>query len=78
MFIIMPRPKKCRMIGETPQTVYFKPRGVPINELEIVELSLDENARKKITEAIIHGKAIKLNEKFCSGGDKLCHGDAPL
>ena len=38
----MPRPKKCRCINCTPNTSYFKPKGIPIFELEEVSLSLDE------------------------------------
>ncbi len=38
----MPRPKKCRLIGEKPTILYFKPRGIPARELEEVELTLDE------------------------------------
>ncbi len=42
MSIIMPRPKKYRLIGETPLALYFKPRGIPLRDLEEIELSLDE------------------------------------
>ena len=38
----MPRPCKCRIIEGSPAVVYFKPRAVPLCELEEVELSLDE------------------------------------
>jgi len=38
----MPRPFKCRFITTTPETDYFKPRGIPLNELEEVVLTLDE------------------------------------
>jgi uncharacterized protein len=38
----MPRPCKCRQIDGTPGAVYFKPRAVPLCDLEEVELSLDE------------------------------------
>ncbi len=38
----MSRPKKCRCINCTPNTSYFKPRGIPIFQLEEVSLSLDE------------------------------------
>jgi len=38
----MSRPKKCRCIHCTPNTAYFKPKGIPIFELEEVSLSLDE------------------------------------
>ena len=91
----MPRRKKCRMIGEMPGVLFFKPRGIPTSDLEIVELSMDEleaiklkdmvgldqeecaekmgisrptfhriltKARRKIADAMINGKAIKLDE----------------
>ena len=38
----MPRPKKCRQIRWRGNATYFKPRGVPINALQEVELSLEE------------------------------------
>lgn len=38
----MPRPKKKRTIRFNPEVDYFKPRGVPISEIENVEISLEE------------------------------------
>ena len=38
----MSRPKKCRCVSCTPNTSYFKPKGIPIYQLEEVSLSLDE------------------------------------
>lgn len=38
----MPRPKKKRTIRFDPEVDYFKPRGVPISNLESVEISLEE------------------------------------
>jgi predicted DNA-binding protein (UPF0251 family) len=38
----MPRPKLCRKIKFNPQITYFKPQGVPLRKLEIVELSFEE------------------------------------
>ncbi len=38
----MPRPKLCRKIGFNPQVKYFKPQGVPMSQLEIIELSVEE------------------------------------
>ncbi len=38
----MSRPKCCRRVGCAPDRNYFKPRGIPISELEEVVLSLDE------------------------------------
>ncbi len=89
----MVRPRLCRRIGFNPNITYFKPQGVPMRELEIVELTAEEvealrlrnteeleqveaakkmntsqstfqrilsSAYKKITEALIDGKAIKI------------------
>ena len=38
----MARPKRCRRIGSTPGSSYFKPRGIPLSALEEVVLSFDE------------------------------------
>ena len=38
----MPRPFKCRRISTAPDADYFKPRGIPLSELEEVVLTLDE------------------------------------
>ena len=38
----MPRPRLCRRIRFDPEVVYFKPRGVPMSCLKIVELTLEE------------------------------------
>ena len=38
----MARPKKCRCIGCSPNASYFKPKGIPLFQLEEVRLSLDE------------------------------------
>lgn len=38
----MPRPRLCRHIEFDPNVTYFKPRGVPMRELEIVELTVEE------------------------------------
>jgi len=89
----MTRPRLCRRIRFNPNITYFKPQGVPMIELEIVELTTEEvealrlkntegldqeesakkmntsqstfqrilsSAYKKITEAIVQGKAIKI------------------
>jgi len=36
------RPQKCRFVKESPSINYYKPRGVPISELDVVELTIDE------------------------------------
>jgi len=89
----MPRPKLRRRINFNPNITYFKPQGVPMRELELVELSMEEleayrlrhikdldqeeaamemhtsqstyqrilySAYKKIADALIGGKAIKI------------------
>lgn len=89
----MPRPRLCRKIEFNPSVTYFKPQGVPMRCLEIVELTTEEmeayrlrhindlkqreaankmrtsqstyqrilySAYKKIADALINGKAIKI------------------
>ena len=89
----MSRPRLCRRIRFNPDVTYFKPQGVPMRFLEVIELTTEEvealrlknikdleqeeaakkmntsqstfqrilsSAYKKITEAIIEGKAIKI------------------
>jgi len=38
----MPRPRLHRRIKFNPEVTYFKPQGVPLRHLEIVELSYEE------------------------------------
>ncbi len=38
----MSRPKCCRRIGCVPGVSYYKPRGIPLSELEEIHLTLDE------------------------------------
>lgn len=38
----MPRPFRCRRIRCRPDKNYFKPRGIPADELEEINLTLDE------------------------------------
>ena len=89
----MPRPRLCRKIRFNPNVTYFKPQGVPLRFLKVVDLSLEEvealrlkniknleqiecakemktsqstyqrilsSANKKISDALINGKAIKI------------------
>ncbi|PIS17166.1 MAG: hypothetical protein COT59_02100 [Candidatus Nealsonbacteria bacterium CG09_land_8_20_14_0_10_42_14] len=91
----MVRPRLCRRIRFNPNVTYFKPQGVPMRFLEVVELTTEEvealrlrnikdleqeeaakkmntsqstfqrilsSAYKKITEALINGKAIKIKK----------------
>jgi predicted DNA-binding protein (UPF0251 family) len=92
----MPRPKKYRRVCCNPSVFYFKPRGIPVYELEEVILDSDEleslrladlltfshekaaeemkisratfgriveSARKKIADAVINGKAVRINKE---------------
>jgi predicted DNA-binding protein (UPF0251 family) len=38
----MPRPKKIRCVQCKPDSGYFKPRGIPLIDLEEVSISMDE------------------------------------
>ncbi|MBN2168727.1 MAG: DUF134 domain-containing protein, partial [Actinobacteria bacterium] len=38
----MARPRKNRFVESEPSITYFKPRGIPITELEEVTLSVEE------------------------------------
>ena len=38
----MPRPRLGRKIRFNPRITFFKPRGIPIRELQIIELSNEE------------------------------------
>jgi len=92
----MPRHKIPRCVRFKPDVLYFKPRGIPLRELEEVVLLPDElealklyevdgmeqikaaekmnisqptfarllgSANKKVADAIIKGKAIRIEEK---------------
>ena len=89
----MTRPFKCRKVVSEPRAYYFKPRAVPLCELEEIILQLDEfqslkysdlerrsqtsaaaamkisrqtfgtilaSARRKLADAIVNGKALKI------------------
>ncbi|KKP69742.1 hypothetical protein A2X44_04690 [candidate division CPR3 bacterium GWF2_35_18] len=91
----MPRPKIKRHLRFQPNCYYYKPRGIPLSELEEIAIQKDEieaiklyevdnldqtlaasrmkisqptfarilnNAHKKIAEAIIKGKAIRIEK----------------
>ena len=38
----MPRPKKSRCVECKPDSTYFKPRGIPLVDLEEVSITIDE------------------------------------
>ncbi len=89
----MGRPPLSRRVSYIPQVTYFKPAGIPLRELEEVNLTVEEieairlkdsedleqaecaermnvsrptfvrildSARKKLAEAVIHGKAVRI------------------
>jgi len=57
----MIRPLKPRCIGAEPEAFYYKPRGIPLRELEQVVLTLDEveALRLKNLEEMDQTKAAK-------------------
>lgn len=38
----MSRPRRCRQVKFNPKVNYFKPQGISMRDLEVVELSLEE------------------------------------
>ena len=93
---MVPRPRLKRRVHFNPNVTYFKPRGIPLKELEEVTISTDElealrlknvleldqteaadklgvsqptfhrtllSANKKITEALVKGKAIRIEKR---------------
>ena len=46
----MSRPCRCRRIRCNPDTNYFKPRGIPVDSLEEVNLTLDELEAVKLAD----------------------------
>lgn len=38
----MVRPRKCKKIGVNPDITFYKPQGVPLKELQAVELAIEE------------------------------------
>ena len=93
---MVPRPRLKRRVRFNPNITYFKPRGIPLKELEEVTISTDElealrlknfleldqteaadklgvsqptfhrtllSANKKITEALVKGKAIRIEKR---------------
>lgn len=57
----MVRPCKFRTVGFDPAHTYFKPRAIPLSELEEVELKLDELEAVKLAdvEGLYHEDAAK-------------------
>lgn len=46
----MPRPRNLRNVNFTPNATYFKPRGVPLSQLECVELTHEELEALRLTD----------------------------
>lgn len=46
----MVRPKKNRIIGFNPDISYFKPRGIPLIDLEEVHLTVDERETIRLAD----------------------------
>jgi predicted DNA-binding protein (UPF0251 family) len=98
----MVRPRKIKFVNFEPGITYFKPKNVPLNKLDEVNLTFDEletmrlsdieqlgqdiaaekmgihqstfqrtlvRAREKVTDALVNGKAIKID-----GGDYIMPG----
>lgn len=57
IILIMARPKKNRRIRCNPAAFYFKPRGIPMNQLEEIFLEADE------LEAIRLGDFLSLSQE---------------
>jgi predicted DNA-binding protein (UPF0251 family) len=93
---MMPRPRCCRRVSITPRVLYYKPRGIPLIDLDEVVIAVDElealrlsdllgleqtkaaeqmgisqptlnriltAARKKIADALVNGKAIRIERE---------------
>jgi len=92
----MPRPRIKKIITLSPEVTFYKPRGVPLSSLEIVDIRLEEwevlrlrhlknldqtaiakemntsqstvqrilsSAHKKIGDAIVEGRAIRIQKE---------------
>jgi Predicted DNA-binding proteins len=46
----MPRPRKPRCIAAEPRVTYFKPRGIPLRELEEENLGMEEVEALRLTD----------------------------
>ncbi|MFA5744693.1 MAG: DUF134 domain-containing protein [Candidatus Paceibacterota bacterium] len=38
----MPRPRLCRCVEFDPNITYFKPQGIPMRDLDLIELTTEE------------------------------------
>ncbi|MBO8169548.1 MAG: DUF134 domain-containing protein [Thermoanaerobacteraceae bacterium] len=57
----MPRPKKCRKVSGLPKECYFKPAGIPVRELEEINLLVEELEALRLKD--LEG----LNQEECAG-----------
>jgi predicted DNA-binding protein (UPF0251 family) len=48
----MARPKKNRIVGFSPEVSYFKPRGIPLMDLEEVKLTIDEREAIRLADLL--------------------------
>jgi uncharacterized protein len=57
----MSRPKKCRCVACNPKCIYFKPRGIPLVDLDEVCLGLDELEALRLAdyEGLYHEESAK-------------------
>ncbi len=46
----MARPPKCRIVDREPAVTYFKPRGVPLRELDEVTLTVEGAEALRLSE----------------------------
>lgn len=46
----MPRPRKCRLVSAKPLVNYFKPRGIPMHDLQEVRLSLEGHEALRLAD----------------------------
>lgn len=46
----MARPPKCRLVGRKPSVTYFKPRGLPLRDLEEVTLTVEGAEALRLSE----------------------------
>jgi len=61
----MTRPFKCRKVISEPRAYYFKPRAVPLCELEEITLQLDE------FQALKHSELDRKDQKVAASAMKV-------
>jgi predicted DNA-binding protein (UPF0251 family) len=55
------RPQKCRFVKNSPKVTYYKPRGIPMSDLNLVILTVDEMEAIRLAdyEGLYHQEACK-------------------